>query len=70
MNNIHLLLSKVYSQNLRQGVGVSNWDNGTGFYEAVLKWYITLDMTPQEVHDLGKQEIQRIQEKMIAVSNH
>ena len=32
--------------------------------EKALKFHITLEMTPQEVHDLGQKEVKRIRKRM------
>ena len=50
--------------NLRPTVGVSGWPEGHSFYEAVLRWHLTLDMTPQEVHQIGLDEVSRIRNQM------
>ena len=49
---------------LRPTVGVSGWPEGRSFYEAVLRWHLTLDMTPQEVHQIGLDEVSRIRNQM------
>ena len=53
---------------LRKEPGVGTWENGTQYYRAVLKWYLTLDMDPEDVHKIGLQEVARIRENMENVS--
>jgi uncharacterized protein (DUF885 family) len=53
---------------LRSEPGVGTWPNGTEYYKAVLQWYLTLDMDPEEVHQIGLQEVERIQKRMENVS--
>ncbi len=55
-------LPKTYDQ-----VGVSNNKNGKIFYEQRVKYFTTLDMTPQEVYDTGKREVARIRAEMEAI---
>ena len=52
----------------RKNVGVSSLPNGTEFYEACLRWHLTLDLTPEEVHQLGLKEVSRIESEMNRVS--
>ncbi|KAK7501586.1 hypothetical protein BaRGS_00007017 [Batillaria attramentaria] len=45
--------------------GVSGWPDGKALYEQCLKYHTSTDMTPQQVHDLGIREVQRIQTNML-----
>ena len=49
-----------YSAALRGAPGVSSMQGGKEFYTAVLKWHTSTDMTPQEVHDIGLEEVAAI----------
>lgn len=44
--------------------GVWAMPNGAAFYEFILKRHTTTDMTPEEIHQLGLEEVARIQEEM------
>lgn len=44
----------------RAGYGVSSFTNGAAFYQAALTWHLSVDMTPDEVHQKGLQEVGRI----------
>ncbi|KAL5005465.1 hypothetical protein ScPMuIL_018921 [Solemya velum] len=39
--------------------GVGSWGD-EAFYQACLKWHLSVDMTPQDVHDEGLREVERI----------
>lgn len=52
-------LAKTYDQ-----VGISNNKDGKRFYEQRVRYYTTLDMTPQQVYDTGKKEVARIRAEM------
>lgn len=52
-------LPKTYDQ-----VGVSNNKDGKRFYEQRVRYYTTLDVTPQQVYDTGKKEVARIRAEM------
>lgn len=51
----------------RTQVGASGLPNGRGFYRHRVRHYTTLPMEPQEVHDLGLSEVQRIRGEMEAI---
>ncbi len=56
-----------YHKKAPEEVGISNTTNGKKFYEQRVRYYTTLDMTPQEVYDLGKSEVSRIKSEMTAI---
>src|SRR5690606_31744678 len=41
--------------------------NGREYYQFLIKYYTTTDMTAEEVFELGKQEVERITREMEAV---
>ncbi len=44
--------------------GFGSLPGGKAYYTAVLKWHTSLDVTPEEVHDLGWKEYVRIKAKL------
>ena len=48
----------------RKSFGVNSLPNGEEFYRACLRWHLSVDMTPEEVHEKGIQEVERISGKM------
>ncbi|XP_061194401.1 uncharacterized protein LOC133202578 isoform X3 [Saccostrea echinata] len=66
-------LQDVYFHNLRTNVGVSSWDKGREFYKECLRWYLSLDLSPEEVHNIGLGEVERIyieMKKVMMKLNH
>ncbi|XP_061194160.1 uncharacterized protein LOC133202362 isoform X2 [Saccostrea echinata] len=57
-------LENVYFQHTRSGYGVRSWDNGGEFYKECLRWHLSLDLSPEEVHNMGLQEVERISSEM------
>ncbi|KAK2188617.1 hypothetical protein NP493_127g04047 [Ridgeia piscesae] len=57
-------LATVYLQNTRPRVGLSSLPNGTAYYRASLRWHLSLNITPEEVHQLGLSEVTRVLEKI------
>src|SRR5690606_10999438 len=49
--------------------GVSRHENGDAFYEYRLKASTTTDLTADEIHNIGLQEVARIKEEMLTIKN-
>ncbi|XP_069103550.1 uncharacterized protein [Argopecten irradians] len=60
-------IENVYMNNTRPNTGVNTLENGEEFYKACLKWHLSADMSPEEVHNLGLQEVERIYKNMLNV---
>ncbi|MBT5220780.1 MAG: DUF885 domain-containing protein [Woeseia sp.] len=56
-NNIYLPAS-------RESIGASSLPNGEAFYEYRTRLYTTTQMTPDEIHRLGLNEVKRIRDEM------
>jgi len=48
----------------RQDIAASSLPNGRAFYEFCVRVSTTLDVTPQQVHDIGLSEVKRIKAEM------
>jgi uncharacterized protein (DUF885 family) len=48
----------------RQTVGITSLDGGRDYYEYVIRYYTTTDMSPDEIHQLGLAEVERIRGEM------
>lgn len=51
----------------RDDIAASSLPNGAEFYQNRLEYYTTLKMTPEEVHQMGLQEVARIRAEMAEV---
>jgi len=49
-----------YSSQVRGSPGISSMQGGRDFYDAVLQWHTSTQMTPKEVHDMGLEEVAAI----------
>jgi len=56
-------LEEEYIPHTRTDVGMSSLPNGHAFYAACLKYHTTTDYTPQHIHELGLQEVARINKR-------
>lgn len=61
---LHDYLSNDYLRKARAKIGVSENKNGKAYYEQRVRFYTTLNMTPQEVYDVGISEVKRIKSEM------
>ncbi|GLP97808.1 DUF885 domain-containing protein [Paraferrimonas sedimenticola] len=57
-------MTQEYMPGARQSIAAAELPNGKAFYENRVKYYTTLDMTPDEVHQLGLNEVARIRAEM------
>ena len=51
----------------RSTLGASELPNGAEYYAYLVRHHTTLDLTPQEVHDIGLAEVARIRREMEAI---
>ncbi|MEM1411015.1 MAG: DUF885 family protein [Pseudomonadota bacterium] len=58
-----------YIPGARESLGATELPGGERFYRAQIQRYVTLDMTPQEIHELGLSEVARIRAEMEAIIN-
>ncbi|MGH8225281.1 MAG: DUF885 domain-containing protein [Gammaproteobacteria bacterium] len=56
-----------YLPHARTKVGVLNLPNGKAYYRYLVKHFTTTDMTPEQVHQLGLQQVKRIRGEMQAL---
>ena len=57
-------LRDTYLPAAREAVGVSANPGGAGCYQAAVKYHATVDLTPQQIHDIGLAEMAKIQHEM------
>jgi uncharacterized protein (DUF885 family) len=48
----------------RQTVGIWDSPNGAEFYANRVRWFTTTNLTPQEIHEIGLKEVERIRAEM------
>jgi len=54
----------------RASIGVGDFTDGKEYYEALLRWHLSVNMTAKEIHELGLQEVERIELRMMQVCIH
>ena len=58
---------KEYLPRTRNSIGVSQTPNGAKYYESRIRYYTTLEIKPQEIHNLGIAEVEKIKKQMFKV---
>jgi len=53
-----------YLPKARESAGIGTTEEGRAYYRALVRYFTTLDLTPDEVHDLGQSEVLRIRGQM------
>ncbi|MDU0113406.1 DUF885 domain-containing protein [Psychrosphaera aquimarina] len=53
-----------YMNNCRKIAGISSVDGGAEFYEYLINYFTTTDMTADEIHQIGLEEVKRIRQEM------
>ena len=56
-----------YFPKTRKSIGVSEITNGREYYQNRIRYYTTLDLTADEVHEIGLKEVARINAEMKAI---
>ncbi|XP_048247415.1 uncharacterized protein LOC124119515 isoform X1 [Haliotis rufescens] len=62
--DLSAFIQQEYLPNTRPDIGISSLDGGQEYYEACIRWYLSVNMTAQEVHDIGLREVDRIVDNM------
>ena len=57
-------LREEYLPQSRVGIGIKEVPNGRKWYEYLARYHTTTDLTPDEIHEIGLQEVARIRSEM------
>jgi len=61
---LHEFFTGVYMPAARESLGARDLPGGEDFYQALVRQHTTLDLTPDEVHQTGLEEVARIRAEM------
>ena len=56
-----------YYPNTRKSIGISNIPNGKAYYQTRIDFFSTLELSPEEIHQKGLDEVARIKAQMEAI---
>ena len=62
--SLHKFFETEYAPQARIAPGIGTTPEGREYYKALVKYYTTLDMSPDEVHQIGLEEVARIRKEM------
>lgn len=62
------LLAGPLMEGARESVSCAEMPGGRDFYEVFVKHFTTTDMSPEEVHELGRSEVARIEAEMQSIA--
>lgn len=57
-------LKTEYLPNVRSNPGICCLENGVDYYQECLRFHTTTELTPEQIHKIGKSEVERISIKM------
>ena len=60
-------MAQEYVPSGREGISIAEIPDGGAFYAFQARHYTTLDTTPEEIHEIGRREVQRIRAEMEGV---
>lgn len=64
---LHTFFVEEYIPGARGTLGAYELPDGEAYYRYLVRYFTTLDMTPEEVHELGLSEVARIRAEMQAI---
>jgi uncharacterized protein (DUF885 family) len=67
LSRLHGYLVETYIPVAREAIGWSALPDGADWYAHAVKVHTTTDLTPREIHELGRAEVKRIREEMETV---
>ena len=62
--DLNNFLKTVYLPNSRQSIGLSAVPDGALWYEYAARYHTTTNLTPDEIHNIGLEEVKRIRNEM------
>ncbi len=60
-------MQQEYMPRARTSIGAASIPNGTAYYNQLVSHFTTMDMTPEQVHQIGLKEVARIRAEMESV---
>lgn len=59
--------NKEYIPGARTSLGATDLPGGKRYYQAQIQLYATVDMSPEEIHNIGREQVARIRSEMEAI---
>jgi uncharacterized protein (DUF885 family) len=68
-NDLYNFMSNEYFESGRETSGYNSLKRGKDYYDYAIKYYTTTNLSPDEIHQLGLNEVKRIRSEMLNVKN-
>ncbi|MFL2599640.1 MAG: DUF885 domain-containing protein [Flavobacteriaceae bacterium] len=68
-NDLYSFMSNEYFESGRETSGYNSLKGGKDYYDYAIKYYTTTNLSPDEIHQLGLNEVKRIRSEMLNVKN-
>ncbi|MDP5190292.1 DUF885 domain-containing protein [Rheinheimera baltica] len=63
-NKLYQFFTEQYMPACRKDVGITALEDGKAYYQYLINFYTTTNMTPEQIHQLGVSEVKRIRVEM------
>ena len=70
MKRLMIYIKDEYMQHTRPEIGAMSLPNGAKFYEQCIKFHTSTNMTAQEIHEKGIEEVARIEKAMTEIKDN
>ena len=60
-------MANEYVPACRESLGASELPDGRAYYQQQIRHFTTLNLTPEEIHEIGRQEVKRIRSEMAQI---
>ena len=67
LRDLHAFFEETYLPSARESLGARSLPGGEAFYRALVREHTTLDLTPEQIHQTGLDEVARIRAEMETV---
>ena len=64
LRDFHAFMHDTYTPGARTTVGLSSLTGGLDYYRERIRFFTTLDLTPEQIHETGLREVARIHDEM------
>ncbi|HEX2222792.1 MAG TPA: DUF885 domain-containing protein [Thermoanaerobaculia bacterium] len=64
LQKLHRFLEETYVPGCRESIGMGSLPDGEAWYAYHVRRHTTTDLTPQEIHEIGKAEVARLRAEM------
>ena len=63
-DKLYQFFTQEYMPQCRKAVGITALEDGDSYYQYLIQFYTTTNMTPEQIHQLGLAEVKRIRSEM------